>query len=604
MFDHYKKYSLAIALCALSNFYLFAQVKIRGVVADSASRRPLPFATIQNQQSGEVVIAGISGQFSITIAEKSSRLFISNVGYSGRQAVISDWEQNDTIFLSPLIKSLAEVIIRPDYEKIKRIINTCIRNKPLHNPERYETYECTIYYKMKSDLLPDAATRASLDTGRPKNGRGLDFFLDSSHLLFSEVLSRRFYKRPAHLNEVVIASRFSGLKKTYFSSLVTDVLPFHVYDDYILLGDKDYASPIAKGWEQRYQFRLVDEIKAGSDTIFIMAFRPKTKSKFNGLEGVVYIHSHKYAISHFIGSSTDATGERESKIEQVYTIENGRWFPKELNYDLVFHKYPFPGIGFSVNGHSVISGLSFPPEELLKIDKTYSVRLGDSVDLYTNRDWERFRTDSITARETMTYHIMDSIFQKVKAEKIIAAAGKLVIGRLPLGKFELDITRLMARNKYEGTRVGFGVYTGDKISGFFSTGGWLGYGTKDQVMKYGLSATFFPGGKKDNWVEVRYQKEYQSPGNYRIHPDLDRTGFRNWILSLADEVRGPSLNVHLHKGYWQLDFSGAKQEIFTRYDNGFRYRGMALRAFDHLETGVGVRFAFGEKRIPAFGYYL
>jgi len=53
-------------------------------------------------------------------------------------------------------------------------------------------------------------------------------FLANNHMIFSETYSKRNYRKPMQLQEDVIASRFSGLKKTYFTFLVTDILPFHV----------------------------------------------------------------------------------------------------------------------------------------------------------------------------------------------------------------------------------------------------------------------------------------------------------------------------------------------------------------------------------------
>ena len=482
----------------------------------------------------------------------------------------------------------------------------------------YDYYQCNVYYKMKVDLSQNPMSPAdsmkfqkkvdyyaARDSARGRKKDTADFSLldGNNHLLFSETFSRRSYKRPQQLQEEVIASRFSGLKKTYFTNLVTDVLPFHVYSDYIYMNGKDYINPVAKGWQQRYEFRLYDEISDGNDTTFILSFSPKAKTSFNSLSGLVYVNSKGYAISHFIGNSTDTVSNRDMRIEQVYTYRNGHWFPRELNYDLIFKKYPSPVFSMKMNGHSIIDSISFQPLRASVFDKAHPVKLSDSVDLRTAEDWKRFRMDSITIKEMNTYRIIDSLSEKAKIEKLVYSFGKLALGRLPIGKLDLDITRLFARNEYEGSRIGLGFFTNDSLSQYYSVGAWMGYGLQDKVMKFGGSFTLYPWKGKDNWLRFAAENDYQNTGNISIHPDIDRDVYRNWLISQADHIKEYRLTAHTQAGYWELEGNGLKQDIETFYANQFVFDGKNLQHFKKSEAGLTLRYAYGEKRVPVFGYY-
>ena len=610
--------------CFLLFFFFFnytlvaiSQKELKGVVADSVSHKALPFATIKAGDK-HVSITGINGQFSFSISPAVKLVEVSYISYNSRKIAVSSLHDNDTIFLSPAVFTLGEVIVKPQTNKIKRIINAAVRNKPLHNPEMYDLYQCNMYYKMKADLLPSgiaikdssgiffknkpAAKKNNSDT-TAAGDNGESILGGNNHLVFSETYSKRFYKRPQQLQEIVIASRFSGLRKTYFTNLVTDVLPFHVYNDYISLNGKDYINPVSKGWQQRYDFFLADEITGETDTTFIFTFKPKRNTGFNALRGMVYINSDGYAISHFISSTGDTASDREVRIEQVYDRINGRWFPRELNYDLIFKQYITPAFRLEINGHSVIDSVSFTPGNDFKIEKAYPVRLGDSVDLYREQEWKKWRKDTITTKEQNTYRIMDSVFKEKKIENILAGAGKLVVGRLPYKKLDIDIQRLIAFNDYEDMRVGIGLFTNEKISKYYEAGGWVGYGIKDKRTKYGFSLTGFAKGNKDNRLKIFYNDDYQNAGNIHIHPEVDREGYRTWLLIAPDRVREYGATAHMQKGYWEIELDARKKKLSSLYENNFVFQGKNYKDFDVQEAGIGLRYAYGEKRAPAFGYY-
>lgn len=611
------RYFFCGLLFFVSALTAFSQKQVKGVVADSISHKALPFATVKADGKQNVFITGINGRFSLSLTENTKQLVVSYISYNTKTISAGLLKDNDTIFLSPAMATLGEVIVKPQNDKVKRIINAAVRNKPLHNPEMYDLYECNVYYKMKADMLPQQVTdsawlkrreklnekRNKKDTTQVEDGGGMVNGMNN-HVAFSESYSKRMYKRPQQLQEIVLASRFSGLKKTYFTNLVTNILPFHVYSDYIQLNGKDYVNPVSKGWQQRYNFFLADEIINGNDTTFMFSFDPKSKVGFNSLSGMIYINSDGYAISHFISSVGDtATTNREIRIEQVYDRVGGKWFPKELNYDLIYKQYILKGVGFKMNGHSVIDSVSFTPGPGFKIEKAYSVKLSDSVDLRSEKDWEKMRTDTITTKEKNTYHIVDSIFEKRKVESFIAGMGKLVIGRFPYKIFDIDIARVLATNDYEDTRVGLGLYTNEKVSKYFSIGGWAGYGVQDKKTKYGFSFTGFAKGNKDNWLRLFYSDDYQNAGNVHIHPEIDRNGYRTWLLTTPDRVREYGATAHTQRGYWEIELDGRKQKLSALYANNFTSGGKSYNEFDVKEASIGLRYAYGEKREPAFGYY-
>src|SRR5918993_205404 len=128
-----------------------AQQVLKGIVVDSISKQPLPFATVQATNETKGVIGNIDGKFSITLNHPGPIQF-SYSGHRSKTILSSSIKENDSVLLAPVLNTLQEVVIKSQADKIARIINKAIENKSLHNPDKYNSYECNNYYKMIVDI--------------------------------------------------------------------------------------------------------------------------------------------------------------------------------------------------------------------------------------------------------------------------------------------------------------------------------------------------------------------------------------------------------------------------------------------------------------------
>jgi hypothetical protein len=151
--------------------------------------------------------------------------------------------------------------------------------------------------------------------------------------------------------------------------------------------------------------------------------------------------------------------------------------------------------------------------------------------------------------------------------------------------------------------LGLGLYTNNRISKFYSAGGWFGYGFKDDKWKYGASASIYPKGDKENWLSFSYQKNYKIPGEVNLHPEISRTALRNWLLQLVDEFEEYAVTANIKPGYWEFRPSFAKQEIGPLH-YPFEDNGKSVTRLNVVEGTIGIRYAYGEGRVPFFEYYL
>ncbi|RYZ50769.1 MAG: carboxypeptidase-like regulatory domain-containing protein, partial [Sphingobacteriales bacterium] len=603
---------LLLVLLLLGPVSLRAQLYY-GRVTDAVSRDGLPFATIRIGQGKEGLVTDLNGYFRIPSSRALESLQISYLGYETFR--VNQPKPGDSLLirLSPSVNALNEVVFSPPYDKIRRILNRTIANRDKHNPDKYDWYRCHVYYKMLADIrLPDSAVeRLSVDTS--SDARSQYMFLSSQHVLLSETYSIRTWQKPERLQEDVLASRLSGFRKSLFTNLITDILPFHCYTDYITLNAKDYHNPVSKGYSQRYDFNLNDEVIQGTDTLWILSFRP-SNATVAGLKGTVYINSKDFAIAYFLATAKDENLKRTVRLEQQYQEVKGKWFPRQLNYILELERkesrvnmengqdedYNYTII---LKGNSQIDSVSWERDPGFRFDRAHTVRLKEGADERHDSTWLTLRPDTLNHKEKRTYHFTDSIMEVVKIEKYLPYLEKLVEGKVPIGPLDLDLRRLYSYNRYEHSRFGLGLQTNERISKRLSAGGWAGYGMKDKEWKYGGFIEAYGDRYKDFTLRAAYEKDLSDPGRIRLHPELDRTYLRRFLMFRVDETEAWTVEIKKRFGYWTLDLGGRKEKILPRYDYAFEQENSIYTGYEATELTFGVRFAFAERRAPLFGKY-
>lgn len=577
------------------NIGLYAQAQnTTGQVIDGGGK-PLPFATIKFGDTKEGVIANLEGKFSI---EKSVKFIeVSHTGYVTQKLKIL----NDRKLIITLEASTANlqpvVIVRSTGNKLKRILNTAIANRNTHNPDKYDWYQCNVYYKM----LVDVKVSDSFHAKDSKLNERMHDTLRRPYIMLTETYSKRTWQRPANLQEQIIASRMSGFTKPIFSVLITDVLPFHAYNEFIDLNGKDFYSPLSKGLYQRFHFKLLDEIVQQKDTIWVISFQPKLDPV--DLGGTLYITSDGFALTHIIAHSIDAVSKKDMGIEQEYAKQDGRWFPKQLNYILEWQIGKEDSIVATVKGTSVIDSITFKENKKFKFDKAHTVQLLENAGERRDSIWAKYRPAELTYKERRTYKVIDSVFKKDKIEDLVFHTSKLAEGKLSAGKFDINLNRIYSYNAFEQNRIGWGMQTNDNISKKFSIGGWTAYGTKDKQWKYGGFAELYADRFKEFTIGASYYKDIRDPGRLQVHKEIDNNTLRMFVINRADKVEGWNVSVQKKFGYLTMQAVAGKENIQPQYDYIFSNSNKFYTSFSVNEISLNLRYAFGETSSPFFEKY-
>jgi hypothetical protein len=592
---------------------LAAQTIIKGKVVNAKNGESLPFVNITLTGTTFGTTADVQGRFSISI-DRSVNAVVTYVGFESQTISLT---VNSKEFLLIRLKErtteLNEVVVRPEDNPALKIIRKVIANKASNDPESLTSYTYNSYNKLAltfekgtdSIKYPLLGKKEDYEKGYQK----IDSFASRNDIFVTESFTEKKHVKPNLDKETVLANRMTGVKDPFFAFLATDLQPFSFYQDFIPLSNRNYVNPISKGSISRYDYTVIDTLYHASDSVFIITFEPLPNKSFDGLKGQLYISSDGFAIEHVIAQPSDDKVLIETRIQQKYEKHYGHWFPVQLNTELRFKEYQWGRQKLKYISRSYINniaiGNSIPKKEFGLLNVAFDVNANRQKEEF----WKLKRLDSLSVKEKNTYRFYDSLGPKLKLlNGFVKAFEGLALGKFKAGAFYLPIEHFIKINQYEGTRLGFGIETGERFSKLFSLGGYAGYGFKDKAWKYGGSLQFNLLPAKDAFLNFSYKQDLSEPGNSNFikgpEPPLGNESYRRWNTSRMDSITQYKVELSLrplrfsqvslfaqqltrnpayaYKFVTDADMAGSKQN-YTVGEVGFQWRF----AFKENYTQIG-----------------
>ena len=602
-----KKYLSPIFFCLVINFSANSQSYIKGTIIEKGTKLPIAFASVayQKQSSQAGVISDIYGNFKISDSDIKS-LTVTCVGYKQNKIFLrADLDKSNFIVeMEADTLIINEVIVTPPNNPAIRVIKRALKNKEKNNFENYEKYRYQCYLKTIYDFkLSNNAT--SLDSTVIRKNKLLN-----KHALFISESVASCSRINNQTDNKIIATKTSGFENpliglSFFSSFHNSI---SFYNNNISLfkipitNDKtieEYLSPLSDECLKSYNFRLEESYESSTDTIFVIKYYPKMGTRFNGLKGTVYISSNGYAIKNLVAEPSEK-GLIDFKFRQDYEFINEKWFPAKLDEEIGFVSMQ---INRNIKAYPVflvtskIDNVDFSPaisNDSISYEKVYldhiSIKNSDPI-------LKNVRLDSLSLREKNTYLFMDSIGRKHKFDYWAELYPKLMIGKVPVNFLDIDISKVYNFNKYEGTRLGIGLYTNEKLSEFISLGGFVGYGFKDKNLKYGGQVVFDINKYNEVQLKFSYQNNLKEPGLdlndvYTILSFSEY--FRRYIAYRMDNFieEKAELSFRLFR-FANVSTGLSIKEIRPTYE--YQFKGIQLINYHADEIQFSFKYAYGEE---------
>lgn len=527
-------------LFLLVGFPMILNAQIKGKVVAETTGEGLAFVTVVNTKTGRGTTSDIDGDFRIQ-AQTNDTLSFSYIGYKSQLVVA---KEGMMVKLSESKVKLDEAVILPGENPAHRIIQRVIDNRKKNSPEGNFNFTYDSYNKLVFTMLMDSAKIYTNENLQEMDSTDLAFLdqMASMHLFMMESVTERKYLLPDRSSENIKASRVSGLENPDFALLASQLQSFNFYKPEVqLLGDNFY-SPIAPNGIQKYVFTMLDTAYQAMDTIFIVGFQPRCGKNVKSLKGRLYIHTDGYALQNVLAEPNDDLEGFNIEIKQMYEKIEGYWFPKQLN-SLIDVQNVESGVQgdamkFVGIGRTYISNVIINPDLKRKDIGYLSVNMLDNAGQQPDSLWEAYRQEKFSKKDSTTYVVIDSISNEFNFDVKYKVLKSLVAGKVPVGSFNIDLTRLMAFNDYEGFRLGLGLETNDKISKKVQLGGYGAYGFKDRDWKYGGELTYWINKQAESKIRLEGSIDVVERGGYRELSKpalLEPSGFYRLFVNQMDQ---------------------------------------------------------------------
>jgi len=593
------------------NYTLISQTTLKGIVYNQESET-LPFVNILiNNNNKNGVSSDINGRFEISQTTAIQSLTFSYVGYQ-TLVIETPFDLPLEVELIPTAYDIETIEIIAGENPAHRIIKKAVANKKLNDHEKMPAYQCLTYNKMNMGFIPKTAELDSVyavrDTSKERVKKAYQQLkqvhknFEQQDLMLIESVSKRKFKYPKDIQEEILHNKVSGFKELPLATLATDAQPFSFYEEQLFILEKAYLNPISKGSTKKYFFQIQDTLYQGQDSIYILSFQPKKGKNFEGLKGVIYIHTNQYAIKNVIAEPYDK-GVFTFKIEQQYQwVAGEHWFPEQLNFEFFWEEMANNYMSFQGTGKTYIKEVNLHPNFSKKTFRKGEGIVFEEKALETpDSIWESQRIDTLTQREIKTYEVMDSLGIAFKLDKRVRQLTTLTEGKVSLGPVDWVFRNSLAFNRYEKVRLGVGLSTNEQLSEKAELGGYYAYGFGDKEWKYGVHANWYFDRYRLHRLELQYQKDIAVPAllDYQLSDNIFTAQLFSEFIDKV-EYKGATFYSRPLK-YLDTSVSFGQSQTQPTYAYKFGKEGISTNQI-YTELGVNIRYAYNEKFSRFLGY--
>ncbi|MEO9964474.1 MAG: DUF5686 family protein [Reichenbachiella sp.] len=606
-------------LLLLSSFQTHAQsISGRIFSIEDDEKEALTFVTVAISGTSTGTISDIDGRFILQLpAGFDGKITFQHVGYIRRELTVAEIRSNPTIFLEKEVTELEELVFEAGENPANILMRKVIENRKNHDPARFPQYSYKSYTKDVYHLDADSKTADSLARvikeekllKKPKKDSTslkfikIDSAFDTRHLYVSESVSETKFIEPGLKNETILATQISGLRGGLFAAFSGLYQPFGFYNDILDIFDKDYINPINSAGLSQYDFYIEDTTFFETDTVFVVSYTPKKNKRFDGLEGLLWVHSKDYALTNVTAKSLVANSKIDVSIQQRYDKILGQWFPVQLNTDIIFKELKFYGRNLILENRRYLSDINLQTNYTQKDFSDIGITLNRINNKEQKSILDANRAVPLDSMELRTFVAADSLYKNLRVVEGVAES--VLTLRLNLGKVDLRVDDFLGVNSYEKFRVGAGLETNHHFSQRLTLGGYAGYGISDEEWKYGGNLKYEFEKRTDTYVLFTYQRDLREVGTQRF--------FEGKISSIDDLIRSFQGNLFDRHETYKLSlnrrvapFLYAQTSISTSqqqstYNYSYDNTDYASNFFEINEVSFSFRYVRNEQYLDLYG---
>lgn len=512
-------YRLFLCIFILTCYNLNAQHQytIKGKVTDLETNESMPYVNVYEKNGSKGTKTDFDGYYKITFNEKPDSLKASYTGYEAKLKPVKDTAvQTINFSLKSVEHELEEIKITPKENPAFPIMRNVIKNKPKNDKRALNAYQYESYNKAEVDidninkkLKQNKLLRkviAKIDSIKKIKGEEGQQVIP---VFISETISNIYYREnPKNMKEEILASQIkgTGVKDGSFISqfIGGSIQEYNFYENWMKIISKDFISPIADGWKDYYYYDLEDSNRViEGDSVYKLHVQPKREQDL-AFNGTIWITKKEYALKQVdltIDKSANLNFVNKIKIQQLLTkTDAGPWMPQKTRVLFDASELTKNAAGVLVKYYSSNKDFKLNQPKKVSFFDRQVVKNPD----YLNKKqdyWQEQRHDSLTKRDKDVYNYIDTLKNLPTVKTYIEVVNILVNGYKKIGPIDVGpYLYSLNYNSLEGVRIRAGFKTNEDFSERLTLNGYLAYGTRDNIFKYGGGIDYLVS--KKNWTKL------------------------------------------------------------------------------------------------------
>lgn len=627
-----------VLLTSVSSFaqHSISPTTIRGIVRDSISREPIPFAAILLKGSDKGLLTNENGEFNLTTSTNFINLRVSTMGYKEKELFVNKGKENDLVIdLVPSGIALKEVVVKYKKDKYSKKNNPAVifveklmARKRMYDPKNHDYYSYDKHTKINLGL--NDFSEEEKKKWVFKKFKFIFDYLDTSEVSGKPILNvsvkekistEYFRKKPHSEKEFVRGNKSAGIDEVFDQESVQRFLEdvfreVDIFGNDVTIMQNRFVSPLSAIGTNFYKYYLTDTIPIEGVNCIELSFVPHTPESF-GFTGRIYVPVEDTTLFIKRVKLNVPKSINLNYVENIYMIQDYEKAPDgsrlKLKDDMTVEFRIMPSTqGLYARRQTLYKGHSFEEPKNAEIFGQEGRTIVAENALYMPDEfWKDNRQIPIKASENSIGKMLVRL-REVPAfywtEKVIVT---LVSGYIPTNgkdsKFDFGpMNTTVSGNPVEGLRLRVGGMTTANLSKNWFSRGYVAYGFGDKKLKYQGEIEYSFNEKKYHSMEfpvhsikASHSYDVDQLGQHYFFTNADNV-FLAWKRQKDDKMtylRSSNLQYTLEtqSGFsisTGFKFNTQEATKWLPFEDGY---GNVYRKYDEASFNVTLRYAPGEK---------
>ncbi|MFT4594166.1 MAG: hypothetical protein ACI9CU_000144 [Polaribacter sp.] len=550
------------------------KTKVKGVITDAQTGDPLPFVNVAFVGKSVGTTTDFNGKYQMDTKWGSDKVMASFMGYQLMEKAVVQGENNTIDFnLEPSQIRLEEVTVKANRGRYKNkenpavtLIKKVVANRENNRKEGFDHYQFDKYEKLQLDL--NNITEKFMDSKAFKKFSFMWEYVDTSEvngkpylpLYLTETKSQIYMrKNPKTEKEITYGLKTVGFEDfmdeegiDYFMEKIYQDID--IYDNTILLMEKQFKSPISDIAPVSYKYFILDTMEMSGTQCVQLAFQPRNSADL-AFRGDLWIAlDSSYAVKKVKMNITRSANINFVSAVQIlqefdYT-DKLKWHiikdQMTIDYNLLTNSMGMYGKKTVTYGDIKVNEPA--PDSIWLMSERFLVM--DDAKEKGDEFWVEARHEELNKNEQGVYNMTKEMKELPAFKRTMNLLFLLISGFYEVGPVDIGpLWNLVSVNPVEKWRFRFSIRTNKKLSEKFRLHTYVAYGLddrKDKRLKFGAGGTYYFKRRPYHSLSVEFQRDLQLPGQELLLASDD-----NIFLSLTT---GGAANLRMYYDSYRLKY--------------------------------------------------